>query len=319
MRAAGASCGTARSYQWAGCHNRGVKVVVSGASGLVGSALLPALDAAGHDVIRLVRRPAEAANELEWDPDAGELDGARLAGVDGAITLSGANLDRRWTAAGRAEILESRVVTAGLLARTLAVLDPRPSVFVTAGGSGIYGDRGDEILTEESELGSGFLADVGRACERAAEPAREAGIRVVNVRGGVVLSRDGGALGRMLTPFRLGLGGRVGSGRQWWSWAALDDVVAAYVFVLENEVSGPVNLTSPNPVPNAQFVKALGRALGRPTVFPFPAIAVKTVFGAKGEAVLLESQRMLPATLLDAGFSFAYPQLDAALVHALER
>lgn len=296
-----------------------MKVVVSGASGLVGSALLPALDAAGHDVIRLVRRPAEVSNELEWHPDAGVLDGTRLAGVDAAITLSGANLDRRWNAAGRAEILESRVVTAGLLARTLAELDPRPSVFVSVSGSGIYGDRGDEILTEESELGSGFLADVGRACERAAEPAREAGMRVVNFRGGMVLSRAGGALKRMLTPFRLGLGGRVGSGRQWWSWAALDDVVAAYVFAIESEVSGPVNLTSPNPVPNAQFVKALGRALGRPTVFPFPAIAVKTVFGAKGEAVLLEGQRMLPAALLDAGFSFAYPQLDGALVHALER
>jgi uncharacterized protein (TIGR01777 family) len=296
-----------------------VKVVVSGASGLIGSALLPALDAAGHDVVRLVRRPAELSNELEWDPDAGVLDGSRLAGVEAAITLSGENIGRRWTAARRAEILQSRVSTASLLARTVAKLEPRPSVFVSAGGAGIYGDRGDEILTESSELGSGFLADVGRAWERAADPAREAGIRVVNFRQGIVLAREGGALDRMLTPFRLGVGGRVGNGRQWWSWVSLDDAAAAYVFVLQNAVSGPVNLDSPNPVTNAQFAKALGRALGRPTVFPFPALAVKAVFGAMGEAALLEGQRMLPRALLDAGFSFSHEELDAALEHVLRR
>jgi uncharacterized protein len=296
-----------------------VKVVVSGASGLVGSALLPALDSNGHDVIRLVRRPAEASNELEWDPDAGVLDRSRLAGVDAVVCLSGENLGRRWTASRRAEILQSRVTTAGLLARTLAELEPRPSVFVCAGGSGIYGDRSDEILTEESGLGNGFLADVGRAWEAAAEPASAAGIRVVNFRQGLVLSRDGGALGRMLTPFRLGLGGRVGSGRQWWSWVALDDAVAAYRYVLEHDVSGPVNLSAPNPVTNAQFAKALGHALGRPTVFPFPAVAVKVVFGEMGETVLLESQRMLPARLLGAGFAFEQPELGPALAHALKR
>jgi uncharacterized protein len=296
-----------------------VKVVVSGASGLIGSALVPMLDAAGHDVVRLVRRPAEMSNELEWDPDAGVLDRARLDGVEAGISLSGENLGRRWTASRRAEILQSRVTTAGLLARTLAELEPRPAVFVCAGGSGIYGDRGDEILTEESELGTGFLADVGRAWEAAAEPARTAGIRVVNFRQGLVLSREGGALARMLTPFRLGLGGRVGSGRQWWSWVALDDTVAAYRFVLEHDVSGPVNLCAPNPVTNAQFVKLLGRALGRPTVLPLPALAVKTVFGEMGETVLLEGQRMLPAALLDAGFAFAWTELGPALEHVLER
>jgi hypothetical protein len=210
------------------------------------------------------------------------------------------------------------VTATGLLARTLAELEPRPAVLVCAGGSGIYGDRGDEILTEESDLGTGFLADVGRAWEAAAEPARMAGIRVVNFRQGIVLSRDGGALDRLLTPFRLGLGGRVGSGRQWWSWVTLDDTVAAYRFVLEHHVSGPVNLCAPNPATNAQFVKALGRALGRPTVFPLPAFAVKTAFGEMGKTVLLESQRMLPAVLLDAGFAFAYPELGSALEHVLE-
>jgi hypothetical protein len=296
-----------------------MKIAVSGASGLIGSALVPALEAAGHEVVRLVRREPSAAGEIPWDPDAGILDRSRLAGVDAIVTLSGATIGQRWTDKRKAEILQSRVSTAGLLARTAAELDPRPSVLVSAGGAGIYGDRGDEILTEESALGDGFLADVGRAWEAAAEPARAVGIRVVNFRQGIVLSREGGALDRMLTPFKLGLGGRIGSGRQWWAWVALPDTVAAYRFVLENDVSGPINLSSPNPATNAQFVKALGRELGRPTVFPLPAIAVKTAFGAMGEAALLEGQRALPARLLDAGFEFTYPELDAALVHALER
>ncbi len=292
---------------------------MSGASGLIGSALLTALETAGHDVVRLVRRPAELSNELEWDPDSGVLDRARLAGVEAVVNLSGENIGQRWTARRRAEILQSRVTATGLLARTLAELEPRPAVFVCAGGSGIYGDRGDEILTEKSELGMGFLADVGRAWEAAAEPARTAGIRVVNFRQGIVLSREGGALDRLLTPFKLGAGGRIGSGRQWWSWVALDDTVAAYRFVLEHDVAGPVNLCSPNPATNAQFVKALGRALGRPSVLPLPALAVKALFGEMGETVLLESQRMLPAVLLAAGFAFAYPDLGAGLEHVLER
>ncbi len=235
------------------------------------------------------------------------------------MNLSGANIGRRWSDRRKAEILESRVHATDLLARTAASLDPRPSALVSSGGVGIYGDRGDEVLTEESELGSGFLADVGRAWEAAAEPAREAGIRVVSFRQGVVLSRRGGALERMLTPFRLGLGGRVGSGRQWWSWIALDDSVAGFRFALESDLAGTVNLTSPSPVPNAQFVKALGRALHRPTAIPAPAFALKTVFGEMADAALLQGQRVLPARLLEAGFTFRYPELDAALERALER
>jgi uncharacterized protein (TIGR01777 family) len=189
---------------------------------------------------------------------------------------------------------------------------------VSSGGTGIYGDRGDEVLTEASSLGSGFLADVGRAWEDAAGPAREAGIRVVSFRQGVVLTRRGGALERMLTPFRLGLGGRVGSGKQWLSWVALDDSVAGFRHALESDLAGPINLASPNPVQNAQFVKALGRALHRPAVLPLPAFALKAVFGEMGEAALLDGQRTLPARLLDAGFAFRYPELDAALGRALE-
>ncbi len=306
-----------RNSPW--CHNRGMKVAVSGASGLIGSALVPALRTAGHEVVTLVRREPAGSDEIAWDPSVGTIDTAALTGVDAFVSLSGANLDRRWTASQKAEILESRVRTTDLLARTAAALDPRPSAFVSVGGTGIYGDRGDEVLTEASELGSGFLAGVVRAKEAAAEPAREAGIRVVDFRQGIVLTRRGGALARMLTPFRLGLGGRVGSGRQWWSWVALDDSVAGFRFALESDVEGRVNLTSPNPAPNAHFVKALGHALHRPTVFPLPEFAVKAAFGEKGEAILLEGQRVLPARLLEAGFTFRYPELDAALERALER
>jgi uncharacterized protein (TIGR01777 family) len=296
-----------------------MKVAVSGASGLIGSALVPALETAGHEVVRLVRREQVGPDEIAWDPAEGTIDTAALTGVDAFVNLSGANIGRRWTESRKAEILESRVRATDLLARTAATLDPRPAAFVSSGGTGIYGDRGDEVLTEESELGSGFLAEVGRAWESAVGPAREAGIRVVSFRQGIVLTRRGGALERMLTPFRLGLGGRVGSGRQWWSWVALDDSVDGFRFALESDVAGAVNLTSPNPVANAQFAKALGRALHRPAVFPAPALAVKTAFGEMGEAALLEGQRVLPARLLEAGFTFRYPDLDAALARALER
>jgi len=209
----------------------------------------------------------------------------------------------------------------GRLTRVIVDSEPvgRPSVLVSAGGTGIYGDRGNEILTEDSEPGSGFLADLGVAWEAAAEPARAAGVRVVNFRQGIVLSRDGGALRRMLLPFRLGVGGRVGSGKQWWSWVSLDDLVSAYVLALEGDLAGPVNLASPNPATSAQFTKALGRALHRPTVFPLPAFAVKAVFGEKGDAVLLDGQRVLPARLLDAGFAFAQPDLDVALEKAIRK
>jgi uncharacterized protein len=294
-----------------------MKVVVSGASGLLGSALVPALRASGHDVVRLVRREPTAADEVPWDPAVGQLDPAQLSGVDAIVNLSGANLGKRWTAARKREILESRVDTTALLASTAAALDPRPAVFLSAGGLGIYGDRGDEILTEESSLGSGFLVDVGKAWVAAADPARDAGVRVATFRQGVVLARQGGALARMLTPFKLGVAGRIGTGKQWFSWVALDDLVAAYTFVLGSSLSGAVNLCAPNPVTNEQFVRALGKAVRRPTIIPTPALAIRTLYGEMGESVLLEGQRVLPARLIDAGFDFVAPTIDAALARAL--
>lgn len=295
-----------------------MKIVVSGASGLLGSALVPALQADGHEVVTLVRREPRTPNEIEWDPAEGTLGPDSLAGIEAAVTLNGATIGRRWSKARKAEILASRVDSTRLLSETLKRLEPRPRVLVCAGGIGIYGDRGDEILTEDSELGSeGFLPKVGKEWEAAADPARQAGIRVVSFRQGVVLTGRGGILGRLLTPFKLGVGGKVGHGRQWWSWVALDDLVDAYRFALTGELSGRVNLVSPNPVTNVQFTKALGRALRRPTVLPVPAFAARTLFGEMGDAVLLGSQRALPSRLLATGFSFSYPDLDSALSHAL--
>jgi len=296
-----------------------VRIAVSGASGFVGSALVPALEAAGHDVVRLIRGRPGGPGEVAWDPQSGALDAAALAGTEAAVHLSGATIGRRWSRNRKAEILDSRVDSTRLLAQTLASLEPGPSVLVGAGGIGIYGDRGDEILTEESELGAGFLADVGRAWESSCEPARTAGIRVVNFRAGIVLSREGGALKRLLTPFKLGLGGRVGNGKQWWSWIAMDDLVGVILFAVENDLEGPINVVSPNPVTNSQFTRALGRALSRPAALPFPSVAARTMFGEMAEEALLTGQRALPARLLDAGFGFEYPELDAGLRRALER
>ena len=296
-----------------------MRVVVSGASGLIGSALVPALEAAGHEVSRLVRRRPSGPGEIAWNPPTATLDAGLLEGVDAAVNLSGATIGRRWTPQRKREILASRVESTTLLATTLASLDSRPQALLCAGGVGIYGfDRGDEILTEESEPGSGFLAEVGRAWEAAADPARAAGIRVVNFRQGLVLSGRGGVLAQMRTPFRLGLGGRVGSGRQWWPWIAVDDLVAGYLAALEGDLEGPVNLTSPNPVPSARFTRALGEALGRPTIVPAPAFGVRLLFGEMGEEALLGGQRALPARLLERGFPFAYEELEPALRHALE-
>ena len=294
-----------------------MKIVVSGASGLIGSALVPALEADGHEVRRLVRREPRSPSEIAWDPEAGTLDGDAIAGVDAIVNLSGATIGRRWTDARKREILDSRVDTTGLLAGTAAAVEPKPSVFVSASGAGVYGDRGDEILTEASEPGTGFLADVVRAWEAAADPAREAGIRVVNLRQGIVLAKDGGALDRMLPPFKLGLGGRVGSGKQWWTWVGLDDVAAAYSFALGGDLSGAVNLSAPNPVTNQQLTVALGKALGRPTLFSLPAFAARAAFGQMGEEMLLGGQRALPRRLLDAGFEFAAPTIDVGLARAL--
>lgn len=294
-----------------------MKVAISGASGFIGSELVPVLKHEGHEVVRLVRREARGADEVAWDPAAGLLEARALEDVDAIVNLNGANLDKRWTDAWKREILDSRVDSTQLLARTAASLDAKPSVLVCAGGVDVYGDRGDEILTEESALGEGFLADVGRAVEAAAEPARAAGIRVVNFRQAMVLAKEGGALRRMLPFFKLGVGGRVASGKQWWTWVGMDDVTRAYAFALRTDLAGPVNLCAPNPVTNEQFTKALGKALGRPTIFPAPEFAIRTLFGQRGVDVLIRRPRALPARLLDAGFDFTAPTIDFALERAL--
>jgi uncharacterized protein (TIGR01777 family) len=294
-----------------------VKVAVSGASGFIGSALVPALQSGGHDVLRLVRRESRGPSEVEWDPATEVVDRSRLAGVDAIVHLAGANVGKRWTESRKREIMESHVDGTRLLAATAAALEPRPSVLLCAGGIDVYGGRGDEILTEESSLGEGFLAAVGQAKEASAEPARVAGIRVVSFRQGIVLQKHGGALQRMLPFFKLGLGGRVANGKQWWSWIVLDDVTAAYAFALHADLAGPVNLVSPNPVTNEQFTRTLGEALNRPTIFPAPELGVRALYGEMGVEVLVRRPRVLPAKLLDAGFEFSYPTLDAALERAL--
>ena len=297
-----------------------MRVLVSGASGLIGKALVPTLVKAGHQVVRLVRdRTAAAADEVAWSPEDGRLDPHDLEGVDGVVHLAGEPILGRWTAAKRARIRDSRVAGTALLARTLARLAPRPRVFVCASASGYYGDRGDEVLTEESSAGTGFLSDVCREWEAAALPAREAGLRVVWVRTGLALAQGGGLLGTLLLPFRLGLGGPIGRGHRFWSWIAIDDLVDVFRFALESHtLSGPVNGVAPNPVSNAEFANTLGRVLARPAFLPVPPAALRLAFGreAANEA-MLASARLVPARLLAGGFRFRFPELEGALRHIL--
>jgi uncharacterized protein (TIGR01777 family) len=292
-----------------------VKVAVTGASGLVGSALVPALCDAGHDVVTLVRRAPASESEIAWDPGAGTIDAARLEGVDAVIHLAGENIGQRWSAGARDRIQRSRVDGTGLVARTIAGLDARPSVLVHASAVGYYGN-GDEPVTEGSPKGSGFGADVVAAWEQAATPARDAGIRVVALRQAPIVAREGGPVGRVLLPFRLGLGGRIGSGRQWWSWVSRDDDARAYLFALESDLDGPVNVAA-GAVTNAEYVRAIGRAIHRPTVIPLPAVAVRLAFGAMGEEMILGGRPVVAERLAQAGFAFEHPTLDAALEAAL--
>ncbi|HEY6796032.1 MAG TPA: TIGR01777 family oxidoreductase [Kineosporiaceae bacterium] len=284
-----------------------MRTVVTGASGFIGSALVNGLRAAGHDVVRLVRRPARLADEISWDPTSGRVEVGALAGVEAAVNLAGAGVgDRRWTAEYKRTILSSRVESTGTLVKTLAQLDPPPRVLVSASASGYYGDRGDEPLTEGSAPGDGFLSEVVQAWEAAAEAATSSGVRVVLARTGLVLSPEGGALGRLLPIARLGLGGPLGSGRQWWPWITLADEVSALMFLLEHiDLAGPVNLSAPQPARNLEVTRALGHALRRPTIVPAPAFALRLVLGEFAGEVL-SSQRMLPMRLLEAGFAFRH-------------
>jgi len=292
-----------------------MRVLISGASGLIGSAVTHALQEVGAQPVALVRRPARQG-EVQWNP-AEPLDPAKLAGGDAVVHLAGRNIAGYWTAKFKQEVRDSRVQGTQTLAKAAAESYRRsgqPHVFISASAVGYYGDRGEELLTEESLPGHGFLAEVSQEWEGATTPAREAGVRVVNLRFGVVLAPSGGALKSMWLPFRLGLGGRVGSGKQYWSWISLDDVVGVILFALRSDsLRGPVNVVSPEPARNAEFVRALGEALHRPTVFPLPAFVVRAVMGEMGEAVLLASVRVEPARLKAAGYQFRHPHLQDAL------
>lgn len=296
-----------------------MNIAVAGSSGLIGRALVRTLEKSGHEVRKLVRRPPEGAAQVQWDPEVGTIDRAGLSGIDAAVNLAGEGIgEKRWSDEQKRRIRESRTKGTALLAETMAGLDPKPSVLLNGSAVGFYGDRGDEVLTESSVQGTGFLADLVRDWEGAARPAAAAGIRTALFRTGVVLSPDGGALKKQLPLFRLGLGGRLGSGKQWLPWVSLDDEVGAIVHLLTAELDGPVNVCSPNPVTNAEFTKVLGRVLGRPTVLPVPALGPKLLLG--GEAVeefVLASDRTLPERLQASGYRFVHPDLDGALRSAL--
>ena len=296
-------------------------VLVTGSSGLVGSALIPNLEAGGRRVLRLVRASPNNDTERRWDPDAGELDAAVLEGVDAVVHLAGENIaSNRWNDAKKDRIRSSREDGTRLLAQGLAELQTPPGVLICASAVGYYGNRGEETLNEESAPGADFLAETCLAWEHAARPAADAGIRTVFLRIGIVLSANGGALARMLFPFKMGAGGVIGSGKQYMSWITLSDLVEIVNHALNVEtLQGHVNAVSPQPVTNREFTRALGGALSRPTLFPMPAFAARLAFGEMADALLLSSTRVLPARLEESGFAFQHPQLESALRHVLEK
>lgn len=296
-----------------------MKVLVTGGSGLVGSALGPFLTTGGHEVYRLTRSTPHDANDIQWNPETGDLPRAQLEGLDAVVHLAGENIARtRWNTRVKARLRDSRIHGTRLLCDTLAQLRHPPKTLLCASAIGYYGDRGADLLNESAKPGEGYLADLCRDWETASDSAREKGLRVVNLRIGVVLSPNGGGLAAMLTPFRLGAGGIVGSGHQYWSWVALDDVVGAIHHCLVNErLSGPVNLTAPTPVTNYEFTKTLGRVLGRPTIIPLPAFAARLALGEMANELLLASARVMPNRLSETGYAFRYPTLEGALRHLL--
>ena len=299
-----------------------MNVAVTGAGGLIGSALISSLEAGGHRVIPLVRRaPRPDEDALRWDPASGAITPPGSAVGDAIVHLAGESImGVRWTSAKKRRIRESRTTATRLLVQTLTRLAKPPAVFVCASGIGYYGSRGDEMLTEESRPGTGFLAELGRDWEAATATAITQGIRVVNLRLGVVLSERGGALAKMLTPFRLGMGGVIGNGAQWMSWIALDDVVGAIRHALATDaLRGPVNAVAPAPVTNAEFIRTLGRVLERPTLVPLPAFAARLALGEMADELLLTSQRVVPARLQASGYRFRYPTLEGALRGVLGR
>ena len=293
-------------------------VLVSGSTGLLGSALVPALKNAGHRVRSLTRSGDSSEDTVRWNPSAGTIDAAVLEGIDAVVHLAGENIVGRWTSAKKTRIRDSRVQGTRLLSETVATLSTPPGVMISASASGYYGDRGNELLTEESASGDNFLAVVCREWEAAADPAREAGVRVVHPRIGIVLSPKGGALGATLPIFRFGGGGRIGSGGQYWSWISIDDVVGVLLHALATDsLEGPVNAAVPDPPTNAEYTRTLGRVLGRPTIFPLPAPVARLALGQVAAELLLASQRMEPDRLRESGYSYRYPELEGALRHLL--
>jgi hypothetical protein len=297
-----------------------MKIVISGASGLIGTQLVAKLSQSGHEVIRLVRRSPKSG-EIQWNPKSGTLDAAALEGTDAVIHLSGAGIgDKRWSAAYRKEILDSRTDTTALLAKTIASLSRKPSVFLSGSAIGIYGARNDEQLTEVSTHGTGFLAEVCEQWEAAAKPAVDAGVRTVYLRTGIVLSPKGGALKKLLPLFKLGVGGKFGNGKQWQSWISIDDEIGAIEYLLTANVSGAVNLTAPNPVTNAEFTKVLASVLKRPAIVPVPTFAPKILLGGElADALLFTGQRVIPAALNASGYTFKHTTLESALRSLLSK
>lgn len=296
-----------------------MKILISGSHGLVGEALIKSLTNDSHEIVRLVRRERSGASEVEWHPNQGRIAAEQLEGLDVVVHLAGENIaSGRWTEEKKRAIRESRVKGTSLLSEALGRLSKPPAVFLSASAIGYYGDRGDELLTEQSGPGDGFLPSVCIEWENATKPAIEKRIRTVNTRFGIILDRKEGALAKMLPPFQMGIGGKVGNGKQWMSWIALDDVVGGLKFLMaETSVNGPVNFVAPNAVTNAEFTKVLGRVLSRPTFFPVPAFGARLAFGEMADALLLSSQKVKPGVLQEKGFQFSWPTLEPVLKHLL--
>jgi uncharacterized protein (TIGR01777 family) len=298
-----------------------MKILITGASGLIGQALTTSLKAAGHTTVAAVRREPRRNDEVQWNPKTGVMSASAFDGVDAVVHLAGAGIgDKRWTDAYKMEILESRTLGTALLANTMASLDKKPQVFLSGSAIGIYGVRDDTELSEKATIGTGFLADVCRDWEAAAAPAQAAGIRTVLLRTGIVLSSKGGALKKQLPLFKLGLGGRFGNGKQWQSWISITDEVNAIIHLLSSTLSGPVNLTAPTPVTNAEFTSTLASVVSRPALIPIPSFGPKLLLGGElANALLFTGQRVTPNALLSDGFTFAHPTLETALRDLLKK